>query len=254
MPRCFESVEATDTSVWHLLLEDLTETHFFATEYPLPPTLPQCESIVQAWARFHAAWWDDPRLGVSVGRWPDVEWEQYLRDFAGPFTRFNDRFGEVMPPERRALYERLIEQAPRLLARYRTRRNLTLIHGDAHWWNCFLPRHGGDADVRMIDWEGWSIDTATTDIAYMMAMLWFPDRRRRAEQPLLDIYHGALLANGVSGYDRTALSDDYRLSVLLLITRPIGQAAFNIPPRVWWPNLERIMLAVDDLGCRDLLG
>jgi hypothetical protein len=27
----------------------------------------------------------------------------------------------------------------------------------------------------------------------------------------------------------------------------------NIPPRVWWNNLERIMLAVDDLGCRDLL-
>jgi hypothetical protein len=22
---------------------------------------------------------------------------------------------------------------------------------------------------------------------------------------------------------------------------------------VWWNNLERIMLAVDDLGCRDLL-
>ena len=27
----------------------------------------------------------------------------------------------------------------------------------------------------------------------------------------------------------------------------------NIGPRVWWNNLERIMLAVDDLGCRDLL-
>jgi hypothetical protein len=27
----------------------------------------------------------------------------------------------------------------------------------------------------------------------------------------------------------------------------------NIPPVIWWNNLERIMLAVDDLGCRDLL-
>jgi hypothetical protein len=24
-------------------------------------------------------------------------------------------------------------------------------------------------------------------------------------------------------------------------------------PAVWWSNLERTMLAVDDLGCRDLL-
>jgi hypothetical protein len=88
----------------------------------------------------------------------------------------------------------------------------------------------------------------------MMAMLWFPDMRRQNEQPLLDRYHAVPLANGVSGYDRRALHDDYRLSVLLLILRPIGQAAFNIPPRVWWPNLERIMLAVDDLGYRELLG
>jgi hypothetical protein len=25
------------------------------------------------------------------------------------------------------------------------------------------------------------------------------------------------------------------------------------PSRVWWNNLERIFLAVDDLGCRELL-
>jgi hypothetical protein len=44
--RCFEAVDATATSTWHLLLEDLTDSHFIATEWPLPPTLEQCESIV----------------------------------------------------------------------------------------------------------------------------------------------------------------------------------------------------------------
>jgi thiamine kinase-like enzyme len=139
-----------------------------------------------------------------------------------------------------------------LLARYHSRRNLTIIHGDTHSWNCFLPRHGGE-DVRLIDWESWSIDTATDDLAYMMAMLWYPDRRRRMERPLLDLYHAVLMAHGVSGYDRQALNDDYRLSALWLITRPVVQAMNNIGPAVWWNNLERIMLAVDDLGCRDLL-
>jgi len=76
---------------------------------------------------------------------------------------------------------------------------------------------------------------------------------RSLDESLLDRYHRVLLANGVSGYDRRALREDYRLSVLWLILRPIGQAASKFPPRVWWPNLERIMLAVDDLGCRDLL-
>lgn len=142
---------------------------------------------------------------------------------------------------------------PSLLRRYDSRRNLTITHGDAHSWNFFLPRIGVGEGVRLLDWEGWSIDTATDDLAYMMAMLWYPDRRRRMEQPLLDRYHTALLACGIGGYDRQALADDYRLSALWLILRPIGQAENNIPPRVWWNNLERIFLTVDDLGCRELL-
>jgi aminoglycoside phosphotransferase (APT) family kinase protein len=157
-----------------------------------------------------------------------------------------------MPAERRDLYQRLLSQAPRLLARYYSRRNLTIVHGDAHSWNFFLPRAGGES-VRLLDWEGWSIDIATDDLAYMMAMLWYPDRRRRMERSLLDRYHTALLAHGVRGYDRQALDEDYRLSALWLILRPVSQAANNIPARVWWNNLERIFMAVDDLDCRELL-
>jgi thiamine kinase-like enzyme len=254
VPRCFETAEAMDASAWHLLLEDLTDSHFIATTWPLPPTLEQCKSIVRAQARFHAAWWDSPLLGASVGSWRDVDaFARDVRSFAEKFARFTDRFGEIMPPERRDHYQRLLDRAPRLLARYHSRRNLTIIHGDAHSWNFFLPRAGESENVRLIDWEVWSIDAATDDLAYMMAMLWYPDRRRRIERPLLDYYHAELLAHGVSGYDRQALNDDYRLSALWLITRPVMQAANHIGPAVWWNNLERIMLAVDDLGCRELL-
>jgi hypothetical protein len=87
----------------------------------------------------------------------------------------------------------------------------------------------------------------------MMAMRWYPDLRRRMERPLLDRYHAALVAGGVRGYDRRALDDDYRLSVLWHITTPVWQATNDIPPVIWWNNLERILLAVDDLSCRDLL-
>jgi thiamine kinase-like enzyme len=254
VPRCFEAVEATDTSAWHLLLEDLTDSHFVATAWPLPPATKQCEQIVEALARIHAAWWDDPRLGFSAGSWRDTDaWDRILRDFGIQLARFTDRYGEMMPPERRDLYARLLDRAPKLLARYHTRRNLTIIHGDAHPWNFFLPRSDGRDNPRLLDWEGWSINTATDDLAYMMAMLWYPDRRRRTERPLLDHYHAALSAHGVSDYDRQLLSDDYRLSVLWLITRPVWQAMAGIGGGVWWNNLERIFLAVDDLGCRELL-
>jgi hypothetical protein len=72
VPRCFEVLWDEDTKTWHLLLEDLTDSHVIATTWPLPPTFEQCESILRARARFHAAWWDDLPLGASVGNWLDT--------------------------------------------------------------------------------------------------------------------------------------------------------------------------------------
>jgi hypothetical protein len=91
----------------------------------------------------------------------------------------------------------------------------------------------------------------TDDLAYMMALHWYLDHQRRAERPLLDHYHAALLAHGVTGYDPGGY--DYRLSVLWQIATPVWQAANSVPAWIWWNNLERTFLAADDLGCRDLL-
>src|SRR5258705_13300672 len=54
-------------------VEDLTDSHVIATTWPLPPTLDQCRTIARARARFHALWWDDPRLGTAVGAWTDAD-------------------------------------------------------------------------------------------------------------------------------------------------------------------------------------
>ena len=50
-----------------------------------------------------------------------------------------------------------------------------------------------------------------------------------------------------------ALQDDYRLAVLWQTTKPIWLQAAGIPPVIWWNNLERVYLAVDDLDCFELL-
>ena len=87
----------------------------------------------------------------------------------------------------------------------------------------------------------------------LMAVHWYPDRRRQIEQPLLDRYHAELVVHGVKGYDRRALADDYRLSALWQTATPVFQAAANIPTMIWWNNFERIFMAVEDLACRELL-
>jgi thiamine kinase-like enzyme len=256
VPHCFEGhwKEEAGEPTWHLLLEDLTDTHAAPTAWPVPPTTAQRERILRAWAQFHAAWWDNPRLGSSVGAWTDGDgMNGHLQRFAEEFKRFTDRLGDRLSRERRELYERLLAAGLRLHERHLSHRHLTIVHGDAHFWNCFVPKDDGGGDVLLFDWDSWRIDTATDDLAYMMARHWYPNLRQRAEQAALDHYHAELVANGVRGYDRAALADDYRLSVLWHIQIPVWQASINIPPVIWWNNLERIFLAVDDLGCRDLL-
>jgi hypothetical protein len=251
VPRCFDTMWCEETNDWHLLLEDLTDTHLGLALWPMPPTREQSERIIAARARFHAQWWDDPRLGVSIGTWLASD-DPQIQIFAQEFERFADRVGDRLPSERRHIYERLIESGHRLNERYHSHRDMTVIHGDAHVWNVFLPHTGGN-DVRLFDWDGWRIDVGTDDLAYMMALHWFPDHRRRNEGHLLDHCHAELLAHGITGYNRRALDDDYRLSVLWQIVTPVWQAANDIPSGIWWHHLERIFLAIDDLGCRDFL-
>ena len=254
VPRCFNSSWQAETRQWHLLLEDLTDTHEIATPWPLPPDEKLCRRMVQTLARFHAAWWDDPRLGVEIGTRVDAETaRQTMQRHAGAFERFADHLGDRLSSERRQLYERFFAAAPGLQARVLSYRNVTLVHGDAHVWNCFVPKDGSD-DLRYLDWDTWRIGLASSDLAYMMATHWYPERRQRFERPLLDHYHAALLGHGVQDYDRAALAEDYRRSVLMQLLMPVLQWSAGIPAFVWWSHVELITAAIDDLDCRALLG
>lgn len=253
-PHCFGSDWNDDSKTWHLLLEDLTDSHHIVTEWPLPPTAEQSTSIVRALARAHAAWWDHPDLGDTVGTWVDADIMQgVMTQFADHLAKFSELRGDRLSAERRDLYRRLIDAAPRLMQRDYSRRHVTIVHGDAHVWNFLVPKDAARDDVRLFDFDQWRITVGASDLAYMMGLQWYPDRRHQLERPLLDAYHATLLESGVTGYDRRMLDDDYRHEVLWHITNPVWQWSVGIPPVIWWNNMERIFLAVDDLGCRELL-
>jgi hypothetical protein len=252
--HCHDSLWDEATGDWHLLLEDLRDTHASPSPWPLPPTLADSETIVRTLARFHATWWDDKRLGATVGTWGDpADLPQSQQRMADVVTKFADALGDRLAPQRLAFYERLIERNGVLSARYYSRRNMTIVHGDAHTWNCFLPKQGVAAAPKLFDWDAWRVDYATDDLSYQIALHWYPDVRRQRESRLLDVYHAELLARGVSGYGRQALQDDYRLSVLWMTMKPVWQHAAGIPAWIWWSHLARIHQAADDLDCRDLL-
>lgn len=255
VPRCFEAYADEASGDWHLILEDLTDTHAVTGDWPLPPTLPACERIVETHACHQALHWDAPHLDALMETWrfrDAAALDQYLARLSVQVDHFAERMGDSLPPERRALYDRLLDAAPRLAERYRVRHALTVVQGDAHVWNCFLPRDER-VEPRLFDWDSWRIDVGASDIAHMMTVHWYPDRRHRVERALLDRYHAALLAGGIENYDRRALDEDYRFSVLWQITWPVLQEGSGVPARIWWNNLERVMMPFDDLGCEALL-
>lgn len=254
VPRCFDGHFDAQGLAWHLLLEDLTDSHAAAAQWPLPPSRDQAVAIVTTLARWHAAWWDHPDLGDTVGAFAsEGDSAHRMETFAGHYDRFADLVGDRLSEERRILYRRLIDQSERLSQRYHSRRHLSITHGDAHVWNFLLPRTGVDDTVRIFDFDLWSINVPTNDLAYMMAMHWYPERRQALERLLLNLYHDTLIESGVTGYTRGTLDRDYRWAVLWQITRPVWQWSINIPPLIWWNNLERVFAAVDELGCEELL-
>lgn len=253
MPRCYEAHTDPAAQHWHLLLEDLADTHVIATDWPLPPTQSECERMIRALARFHAAWWEDDAIGTQVGFRPDADRMQaWATRLQTQFGRFADKAGEWLSVERRRLFERLIAAAPTVLG-YGQRRPMTVIHGDAHVWNCFIPKPGVSAQEKWFDWDNSRVDLGASDLAYMMAVHWYPERRRRFESSLLDTYHDALVAAGITGYTRGDLQDDYRLAVLRQMSTPVWQHAAGIPAHVWWNHFERVNAAAEDSGALELL-
>lgn len=257
-PRAIAAPELPDA---HVLVEDVTATHW-QTEQPLPPPEPLCAQAVGCVAALHAAWWGSSRIapGGDVSDYLAARLEAARTHGVGnvrgaaasPIPGFLDFLGDRLSPARRRVYERVLVFEPEL-AKRQAGGVQTLLHGDPHWWNFLYPRDPATHATRILDWGSWRIGPPANDLAYMLALQWFPERRRRLERPLLERYHAELRAGGVAGYDRTDLWRDYRLSVLWGLTKVARCWAEGWPTAEWWDHLERVLLAYEDLDCAELL-
>jgi thiamine kinase-like enzyme len=256
--RCYDAAYSPETGESHLLLADVSDTHF-QTEWPLPPAKQHCEQVMACVAKFHAFWWEHPRLGKDIGQLPTAE---AIKEILGNIERmaheFVDFLGDRLSVDRRQVYEKVLAALPRLLshhigARLTAGKTCTLVHGDAHFWN-FLYPHDADKDkVYLIDWQSWGIGIGTDDLAYMIALHWYPERRRAMERALISRYHQELMRHGVANYTWPECWFDYRVSATFNLFVPAGQWSLKIPAAIWWPHLERALCAFQDLRCDELL-
>lgn len=65
---CFDAAYCASPEGSHLLMADMSLTHF-TNQAQLPPSQELCYGVMDAYARFHAFWWDHPWLGKQIGRY-----------------------------------------------------------------------------------------------------------------------------------------------------------------------------------------
>ena len=88
----------------------------------------------------------------------------------------------------------------------------SLIHGDYRLDNMlFTP---GDTAITVVDWQTLGVGLPARDLAYFTATSLDPALRAGIEHDLVEDYHTALIAQGVTGYDRDTCWRDYRFGMI----------------------------------------
>lgn len=250
--RCLATIENSDGQPETTVIEDLRATHDHPA-FPIPPARNQSEMAIDALAHVHAQYWEAPALGHTIGRHnTEQSLTSMVQGVASHLPSFFDTFGESLAIDVRKVYERVFSSSFKPWLRLTDRRALTIIHGDAHSWNFLFPRSGSGA-AYLIDWQTWHIDVGARDLAFLMALHWYPDRRRELETSLIQRYHEALLTHGVANYSLEDLWLDYRRSVIRNLTIPIIFWSRGDNPESWWHRLECAVAAYHDLACDELL-
>ena len=251
--RCYDAAYAAESGRSHLLLEDLSETHL-QPKSPLPPRPLHCELAVECLAEFHASWWGHPQLGKEIGAlFSEKELRVFLTEVEKNVLRFIDFLGDQLSVKRRKIYDRLLASKGKIWGHLTNAHGLTVTHGDAHWWNLLYPRDVGKHRVCLFDWQLWHVDLGPRDLAFMVALGGYSERMAAQERNLVRRYYDSLTAHGVRNYTWDDCWSDYRWSALRNLNVPAIQWLQGKSTDLWRSNLERAMLAYDELRCFELL-
>jgi thiamine kinase-like enzyme len=257
IPRCYHSAFNKALGSYHLLLEDLSDTHVPDIE----PTWELAAGRMASLAQLHAAWWNHPRLGL-VGEFPDrKKLDKYVAYARAGLAPMLEEVGDVLPREWLDLVDKIFAlHRKKMIERVGNGKDLTCIHGDLNPGNILSPLKVGEKtyliDRQPFDWS-LTVWLGVSDLTYMIVHWWAPEMRRAWERPLLEIYHRHLVRLGIRDYTFEQLWMDYRLCAMQSLyvpcawcVRPVEREAAR---ELWWSQLQKTMAACLDLNCIDLL-
>lgn len=256
--HCYDAAYSKEINRYHLLLEDVSETHIEA--YDKEPTLEYGLTLAEGLASLHARWWGKDRLAEAGAPIHDAQHIQNWVNIAEPGAGhiLEHKSAELKPHWVDLIRELYARHPKALIERSRDLNGFTLFHGDVGSANVLVPREG-DRPLYIIDRQpfDWGLTTwlGVYDIAYAIVLDWDVELRRQCETPILKRYHETLFRNGVSNYSWESLYDDYRLCVAMGVYIATEYCRGGINERwthVWMRMLQRSLTAVDDLNCNSL--
>ncbi|MCP4425793.1 MAG: hypothetical protein GY803_14975 [Chloroflexi bacterium] len=255
---CYDAANSDALKRYHILLEDVSETHTDAAEKE--PTLAYGLALAEGLAAMHARWQGADRLAEAGAKMHDAGHIRQFVAIAEPgVEHILTHAAHELEPHWPDLMRSLFAHHPQaLIERSQDVNGFTIIHGDAGEYNIMVPREG-DASIYLIDRQpfNWSLTVwlGAYDLAYAMALDWEVETRRQYEIPVLKRYHAHLIKHGVTGYEWERLFDDYRLCVAMGVYIATEYCRGGVNERwfpVWLRMLQRLLTACDDLNCAEL--
>ncbi|MBE2221765.1 MAG: hypothetical protein IAF02_09505 [Anaerolineae bacterium] len=255
---CYHAAYSATVQRYHLLLEDVSETHVLALEKA--PTLAYGLALAEGLAAMHARWWGAKGLAEAGAAMHSAAHIQRFIDIAAPgVDHIIAHVSADLKPGWPALMRDLFANLPAaLIKRTQDANGFTLIHGDNNETNILVPREG-TRPIYLIDRQpfNWSLTTwlGVYDLAYAIVRDWPIEIRRQWELPILHHYHQHLMQHGIASYSWNQLLDDYKLCVPICVAIATEFCRGGLNQRwqhIWLPQLQRSLTACDDLECRSL--
>jgi len=263
IPICYDGVYSEITGWGHKMLEDLSPTHE-TIQGISPPPKRYCEMTIDTLAELHAFWWDHKKLEKFLknshvlytfkeGSFNENDIFKWFDDQKRLLNRLTNQFGDRISEKTIEMLNSILAKFPQLVYKRLKKENLTIIHGDAHFWQFFHPKDSDNKKNKSIlsDWMMWSVGVGAQDLAYLIGTSLFPNSRHIIEKYLIKRYHNNLVEHGIENYSWDDCWYDYRLFNLLNIYRGIWW--WNVGHPVWWLGLNKAILNIEDLNCMELL-
>jgi thiamine kinase-like enzyme len=195
--RCYDAQFEPGVG-YHLLLEDLAETHH--NRLDVPPTREYGLTIAEALGRMH-------RHHAQTQPVPNnTVWERYFAEIRPGIVPMETATGQKFAA-RFDVHEKALRQ------RWADPLGMSLLHGDLNAMNILTPKNA-EKPVYFLDRQpfDWSLTygLAAYDLAYILVLWWPTEARQAHEAAMLQRWFEAFAQ---PGYDWEQAQSDWQLSV-----------------------------------------